>query len=729
MRTPAGLVKIGAGAAAGAVRKGAGAASGAAQSGYKKQVQEVQDSHGGKENIAHEAGRTFENLAEKGARHVGKSAGKAARYSVRGGVKLVRFGMEKHAEKKAEKAAAEAKARAAEAAKAKAAQAARAAKAPPGQAPPTGKTPTAQAPAGGRNGTLSPDIAKRRMQIKRFQDYRNFRVRMHYNAMFRLQYAQRASIPKTPQAVQSAGAQLSNAPKTIEAVTRMEARAVSNSQAQVAAGSAATGAPGAAPSAQRQQRPRTPRQRPGAPRQAPGGPPRTLSRVPRQREQTAVKQQEYKLKKAGGTGPKTRKRAPASTSKRTLKAPRIAAKTRSAVQKTAAKQARKKVTQAARQEAVKRTVQATKAAVKFTIRALKLVIKAAAAAIKSLVALIGGGATVIVLVVIIAIVAALISSPFGLFFSDEDDSLDTTPISQAVQDLNQERTARIEEIKAEHSYVDSIQMHHEGSPDGADHWYDILAIFAVKTALDDENGMDVVTIDSTRLDLLAEVFWDMTSITYYVQEIYHPPEDDEDEDDEGWTEYILHITVTIKGAFQQAADYGFTDEQTELVHELLSGEYDDMFAALIAGTGTDGGGDLPIVEEGIYMWPSPVSTTITSYFGSRPNPTTGAPDNHTGIDIAAGYGTPVLAAASGTVTTASYDDDGYGIYVAIDHGGGNSTLYGHMSARHVEAGDTVTQGQQIGDVGDTGWTTGYHIHFETKVNGTRVDPLDYFSGY
>jgi murein DD-endopeptidase MepM/ murein hydrolase activator NlpD len=76
--------------------------------------------------------------------------------------------------------------------------------------------------------------------------------------------------------------------------------------------------------------------------------------------------------------------------------------------------------------------------------------------------------------------------------------------------------------------------------------------------------------------------------------------------------------------------------------------------------------------------------------------------------------------------TAGFDADGYGIYCIIDHGGGNTTLYGHMSTRHVSEGDSVSQRQEIGLVGSTGWSTGDHVHFETRVNGTQTDPLRYF---
>ncbi|MDR2931729.1 MAG: M23 family metallopeptidase, partial [Oscillospiraceae bacterium] len=208
--------------------------------------------------------------------------------------------------------------------------------------------------------------------------------------------------------------------------------------------------------------------------------------------------------------------------------------------------------------------------------------------------------------------------------------------------------------------------------------------------------------------------------------IEHPDTDSGDDTDDSWTEHILHITVTGKTADEMAEQYSFTDEQKALLGELLSGEYDDLFASLLSGAAAASGEEIVVVENGIYIWPSPVSKYVTSFFGNRPNPTTGAPDNHTGIDISAGYRTPVLAAAGGTVVTAGFDADGYGIYCVIDHGDGNSTLYGHMSTRHVNEGDIVSQRQEIGLVGSTGWSTGDHIHFETRVNGTKVDPLRYF---
>jgi hypothetical protein len=140
-------------------------------------------------------------------------------------------------------------------------------------------------------------------------------------------------------------------------------------------------------------------------------------------------------------------------------------------------------------------------------------------------------------------------------------------------------------------------------------------------------------MDETNAALLRTVFWDMTVIDHWTEEIEHPDTDANDDEDDSWTERILHITVIGKTADEMAVQYGFTDEQKALLGELLSGEYDDLFAALLSGAAATPGENIVVVENGIYIWPSPVSSYVTSFFGNRPNPTTGAPDNHTGIDI------------------------------------------------------------------------------------------------
>jgi murein DD-endopeptidase MepM/ murein hydrolase activator NlpD len=135
--------------------------------------------------------------------------------------------------------------------------------------------------------------------------------------------------------------------------------------------------------------------------------------------------------------------------------------------------------------------------------------------------------------------------------------------------------------------------------------------------------------------------------------------------------------------------------------------------------GIAGGGIAPGGPVGTFSWP--VTGTITSPFGWRSNPFGGSPDFHPGLDIAAPTGTTVTAAASGTVIMAQWYG-GYGNYISIDHGGGYSTGYGHLSAIYVANGQTVTRGQAIGAVGSTGASTGPHLHFEVRINGKAVDP-------
>jgi murein DD-endopeptidase MepM/ murein hydrolase activator NlpD len=116
------------------------------------------------------------------------------------------------------------------------------------------------------------------------------------------------------------------------------------------------------------------------------------------------------------------------------------------------------------------------------------------------------------------------------------------------------------------------------------------------------------------------------------------------------------------------------------------------------------------------IWP--VSAPMTSPFGWRWG------RMHEGVDLGAPYGTPIAAAAAGTVIYAGWLG-GYGNLTVIDHGGGLATAYGHQSRIGVSVGQSVAQGEIIGDVGSTGHSTGPHLHFEVRVNGQAVDPLGY----
>lgn len=180
-----------------------------------------------------------------------------------------------------------------------------------------------------------------------------------------------------------------------------------------------------------------------------------------------------------------------------------------------------------------------------------------------------------------------------------------------------------------------------------------------------------------------------------------------------------------------ANNAGLADEMKQANEDAIAnGEEppysEDEIQDAINNAGNSGGGST-VSGDGL-MWPVPCSTRVTSRFGTRSDPFTGNTATHYGIDIDGfnNAGNIIVAAASGTVITASYDG-AYGNYVVIDHGD-MTTLYAHMSGMAVSEGSWVDQGQTIGYLGDTGRATGVHCHFEVYVGGSRVDPASYFSG-
>ena len=152
--------------------------------------------------------------------------------------------------------------------------------------------------------------------------------------------------------------------------------------------------------------------------------------------------------------------------------------------------------------------------------------------------------------------------------------------------------------------------------------------------------------------------------------------------------------------------------------ESVSSSYDDSSEDYAPGT-----------SQG-FIWPCPTVLNMTDGYGNRTiDEEGGSSDFHKGIDITKPgcAGEPIVAAASGTVITASNTGNGYGIHVVIDHGDKIATLYGHMSSCCVNVGDEVKQGQTIGYIGCTGYAYGNHCHFEVRVNGQHTNPLNYVS--
>lgn len=214
-------------------------------------------------------------------------------------------------------------------------------------------------------------------------------------------------------------------------------------------------------------------------------------------------------------------------------------------------------------------------------------------------------------------------------------------------------------------------------------------------------------------DTVQKMIEKMHEITYEVEEVDTTPEPTEDDPDpEQQTDYILHITVSSKTVDELAELYNFTQDQNDILHELLSDEMRPTLLALCGGIG--------IIEDGELCWPLPGHTYISCNFGDDD---AYGNSGHRGTDIPAPEGTPILAAHSGTVIISGWNNS-YGNQVLLDNGAGLSTRYAHMTAAAVSAGETVTAGQVIGYVGNTGDSTGFHLHFEVMQNGVRVNPLD-----
>lgn len=129
---------------------------------------------------------------------------------------------------------------------------------------------------------------------------------------------------------------------------------------------------------------------------------------------------------------------------------------------------------------------------------------------------------------------------------------------------------------------------------------------------------------------------------------------------------------------------------------------------------------------GEFAWPAPGYTTITSQYGMRFHPILKLYKSHSGTDIGAPMGAPVVAANDGVVIKAAYTG-GYGNMVMIDHGGGYVTVYGHASELLVKTGQAVKRGDVIMKAGSTGWSTGPHLHFEMRINGVIIDPMPYIT--
>ena len=330
----------------------------------------------------------------------------------------------------------------------------------------------------------------------------------------------------------------------------------------------------------------------------------------------------------------------------------------------------------------------------------------------SLLALLGAGSVVLLLAMVIGAAAAVIGSPMGILFADESGDPNSIRIAEIVAETNADFGTAINDIVSAHPECSetTIEYDYEDGHTWASYWPEVLAVFAVQNNLN--NDGDVVVIDESKKRLIQDTFWAMHEIDAEVEEVTATPEPTEDEPDpEPVTEYILHITVSSKSVDALADLYRFTQDQRDILHQLLSEEMRPSLLALCGGIAA---------ADGALCWPLPGHTYISCHFGEMD---AFGNAGHRGTDIPAPEGTPILAAHSGTVLVSGWNDS-YGNQVLLDNGAGLSTRYAHMTATAVTAGETVTAGQVIGYVGNTGDSTGFHLHFEVMQNGVRVNPMD-----
>ena len=338
-------------------------------------------------------------------------------------------------------------------------------------------------------------------------------------------------------------------------------------------------------------------------------------------------------------------------------------------------------------------------------------------AVAALLALLASGGVVLLLAMVISAAAAVIGSPMGILFADESGDPNSIRIAEIVAETNADFGEAINEIVAAHPECSetTIEYDYEDGHTWASYWPEVLAVFAVHTNLNSDS--DVVVIEETKKLLIQNTFWSMHQIDSEIETVTTTPEPTEDEPDpEPVTEHILHIMVSSKSVAELAEEYNFTQDQRDILDELLSAELRPYLLALCDGVSG-------VVGDGTLQWPLPGHTYISCHFGE-----VDAFGNagHRGTDIPAPEGTPILAAHSGTVLVSGWNDS-YGNQVLLDNGAGLSTRYAHMTATAVTAGETVTAGQVIGYVGSTGDSTGNHLHFEVMQGGIRVNPLDMVS--
>lgn len=317
---------------------------------------------------------------------------------------------------------------------------------------------------------------------------------------------------------------------------------------------------------------------------------------------------------------------------------------------------------------------------------------------------------------IIASVVSLMASPIGIMLAESGDD-NAYSVSNIITEINQEFSNELKNIELNNP-CDRASISNYGCTYSLANWQDVFAVWDIKACLKTEEI--VAFIDKKQFEDIRSIVWDMTSISYYTEnniiseEMY-------DADGNLYTvettTSVLYINVEYKSVDEMAVKYSFNEEEKlELTNLMASPEFLGLFEDIV---GSVIGSGSPIYGTGDFIYPT-ASTKISAGY---PNYSNGS--YHGGVDFPVSIGTNVFAVCDGVVSTVRKLDYSYGYYVIIDHGNGLSTLYAHNSELLVTEGQAVKQGDVIALSGSTGNSTGPHCHFEVRVNGNRVNPMNY----
>jgi hypothetical protein len=236
------------------------------------------------------------------------------------------------------------------------------------------------------------------------------------------------------------------------------------------------------------------------------------------------------------------------------------------------------------------TSKAASQAAKATVKGIAAMVKATIVTVKGLTAVVAAGGWVAVLViVIICMIGLIVGSIFGVFFANEPTSHTEQTASSVMAEIDAEYTSRINNIIASNTH-DSMEMTGARAS-----WKELLAVYAVKTATDPDNPLEVTVMDDEKAAILRSAFWDMNAVHFWTRSIEHSCsyiDEEGNEQSDTWTEYILHITVSRKTPVEMAAQYGFTGNQQECLEELLRPKYISLWNTLLYGISGTGDGSM-----------------------------------------------------------------------------------------------------------------------------------------